>query len=585
MNIGYTVHQLLRYIILTIFAFASSARLLAYSVEINAPKEVKPLLEQYLQINQANKQTEDEELFQYRVEMVPTEVNNLLATQGYFSSQTQIQRDEKNTVKILVNPGPKTRVGSFQLELKGTIKDDPAFFQYQKELQRKWPLRPGRVFTQELWDEGKVTGLLILSREKYARARILASEAKIIPNERTADLSIEYDSGPIYRIGEIQIKGLSRYPEAIIRHQILTRPGEDYSREKLLDIQSILQNFPHFVSAIVEPDFSQEKTIDNKHMMVPILVTVQEAPLQKLNLGVGYSTDREMRGEIQYQYNNIAGKGWILAVTGKIDKLEKQGSIILTVPKRGKGYDDSFYSTYTTSNIENLRTIQRSIGAQRIRNRGLIETAWIVDYTDESLRFKDGSTETPRTLGLSYKWIRRDLDEISNPRSGNMLWLEGGGAVKGIGADTSFFNIYGTGVVYWKMGKRSILISRLEAGQVFGNNTLAIPSRWLFRAGGSNSVRGYRYNSLGVSRRGSIVHGRVLGTGTLEFQHSVYKGWRAAVFVDGGDAAQSWKTYQLHTGAGVGARWASPVGVFGADLAYGFQDKKWHFYVSMGLMF
>lgn len=571
---------------LTIVTFVSSMSLLAYDVEIKAPKEVKPLLEQYLQINNpVNKQTADEEFFQYMLEMVPGEVNTLLATQGYFSSQTQTECDEKNTVKITVNPGPKTRVSSLQLELNGAIKDDPAFPHYQKELQKKWPLAPERVFTQKLWDEGKVKGLLILSREKYARAKIVASEAKIIPNQQTADLSLQYDSGPIYRIGEVEIKGLNRYPEAIVRHQIFIRPGENYSREKLLDIQSTLQNFPHFVSAIVEPDFSQEKLSDDGNMMVPLMVTVQEAPLQKVNLGIGYSTDRQMRGEIQYQYNNIARRGWVLAVTGKMDKLERQGSIILTVPKRGSGYDDSFYSTYTTSNIENLNMIQRSIGAQRIRNRGLIETAWVLDYTDESLRFKDGSTETPRALGLSYKWIRRDLDDISNPRSGNMLWLESGGAVKGLGADTSFFSVHGTGVVYWRLGRKNTLISRLEAGQVFGKDNFTIPSRWLFRAGGSNSVRGYKYDSLGVNRRGSIVNGRVIATGTVELQHTVYKDWRAAVFVDAGDAAQSWKTYHMHKGAGLGARWASPVGVFGADFAYGFQDKQWRFYVSMGLMF
>lgn len=583
----YMKHKILWLLWLIVATLFSATCFAAYVVDIKAPQEIKPLLESYLQINNAtNKQTADEELLQYMINLVPFEVNNLLATQGYFSSTAQTQRNEQtNIVSIIVDPGPKTRVNSFQLDLKGAIKQDNAFSQYRDNLYEAWPLYPNRVFTQTLWDEGKIKGLLAISREKYARARITYSQAKINPAKQSADLSVVYDSGPEYHIGEISIKGLKHYPEGLVRNQIAMQPGESYSQEKLLNIQSTLQNFPHFVSAIVEPDFMHEKVIDTDHVIAPLVVTVQEAPLQKINFGVGYSTDRGTRGEIQYQYNNIARRGWVLAVKAKKDRLEREGGVVLTVPKRGSGYDDSFYVRYKKSNIEGLITDARSIGAQRIRKRGLIETALLLEHTKEELTFNDGSIEKPQALALGYKWIRRDLDDIANPRSGNMLWLEVGGAAKKVLSDTSFINVHGTGVVYWKLGKKNTLISRLEVGQVFAGNTLRIPSRWLFRAGGSNSVRGYKYDSLGVSRGGSIADGRVIATGTLELQRTVYNEWRAAVFVDAGDAAKNWQTYRLHTGAGLGARWASQVGVFGADFAYGFQEKRWHFYVSMGLMF
>lgn len=560
----------------------------SYTVNIEAPADVKPLLERYLDsLGLKEKRVDEEDNWSYLLDAASLNTTNLLATQGYFSPKVSVvQNAAQKTIKILVQPGPQTRVNQVHIGFSGALKNDRAFAQYQEKIDRAWSLPSKHVFTQAGWDEAKIRGLLTLSREKYAKAKIADSQASIYPEEKKADLTITYDSGPIYSIGEVHIIGLKTYPEKVVRNQIRIKPGEYYSQEKLLDIQSTLQNFPHFVSAVVEADFKHEHMIDKDHIQTPLIVSVQEAPLQKFNIGLGYSTERALRGELFYQHNNVAKQGWVLAAQIKRDKLEKIGSLVLTVPKRGSGYDDSFYVRQKESNIENLFSRATSIGTQRTRKKGLIETALVLDYTTELQRFFDGSSTKPHALGLSYEWIRRDLDDIANPRSGNMLWLEGGGAIEGLLSNTSFLSLHGTGVVYWKLGQKDTLISRMELGQVLAGNDLRIPSRWLFRAGGSNSVRGYKYNALGVNRRGSIVDGRVVGTATVEYQRIIYDAWRAAFFVDAGDAAKNWKTYRMHKGVGVGARWASPVGMFGADLAYGFQSEGgWRVYLSMGLMF
>lgn len=560
-----------------------------YTVSIDAPGNVQGLLQQFLQIGRWQTSTDiSSEQLQQLIQSVPDETGDLLATQGYFSPRVMTRLEESGSVRtvyISVEPGPQTEVSSVNIDITGTVTQDKQFEQYQKEIRRAWPLRRNRVFTQSDWDTSKRAGVQILSREKYARARLTHSEARITPETQQAELTASYDSGPLYTIGDVHITGLSRYPEKMVRQQIHLNKGESYSQDKLFALQSTLQNFPHFTSAIVAVDFANEQQIDSDHIEAPIIVNVQEAPIQKLGAGIGYGSDNGTRGELRYQYNNVADRGWVLSTDAKADRVEQYGMVTLTVPKRGSGYDDSFYIKYKKNDIQNLFSRQQSVGAQRTRKKGRIETALVLEYTKETQRFDDGSQENPRALVLNYKWIRRDLDDISNPRSGNMVWLEAGGAAKGVASDTSFFRLYGTGMLYWRLGRKDTIITRIQAGQVFATDEMQVPSDWLFRAGGSNSVRGYNYQSLGVKRRGSVVGGRVLGTGTVEYQHTVYRGWRAAVFADAGDAAQNWQEYKLHPGAGFGARWASPVGVFGSDLAYGFDDNKWRFYISMGLMF
>ena len=58
-----------------------------------------------------------------------------------------------------------------------------------------------------------------------------------------------------------------------------------------------------------------------------------------------------------------------------------------------------------------------------------------------------------------------------------------------------------------------------------------------------------------------------------------------AVFVDAGDAADSWRDFALNYGYGVGARWRSPIGPVGVDLAYGASTHKMQLHLALGATF
>jgi translocation and assembly module TamA len=130
-----------------------------------------------------------------------------------------------------------------------------------------------------------------------------------------------------------------------------------------------------------------------------------------------------------------------------------------------------------------------------------------------------------------------------------------------------------------------ILIGLAEIGQVFAAGRDGIPSENLFRTGGTSTIRGYDFLSLGVREGDAIVGGRVLALGSLEYQHPVRRDWYAAAFVDAGDAADTWGRYHAVAGYGVGARWRSPVGPVSIDLAYGEAVRDWRVHFSVGYAF
>ena len=62
------------------------------------------------------------------------------------------------------------------------------------------------------------------------------------------------------------------------------------------------------------------------------------------------------------------------------------------------------------------------------------------------------------------------------------------------------------------LGESGTLVLRGEYGRVIANDKLGVPSTFLFRAGGDQSVRGYGYQQLGVQEADAIVGGRYLLT-------------------------------------------------------------------------
>ena len=132
--------------------------------------------------------------------------------------------------------------------------------------------------------------------------------------------------------------------------------------------------------------------------------------------------------------------------------------------------------------------------------------------------------------------------------------------------------------------KFGTVVLRAELGVVLAESSQGIPQAYVFRTGGDNTVRGYAYESLGVSQGGSIVGGRYLGVGSVEYIQWIKPDWGAAVFVDAGNAVDDLQAFDVALGYGVGARWRSPVGTINLDVAYGQQVDSWRLHFSAGIV-
>lgn len=557
---------------------------LDYHVNVTAPAPLDKLLRDHLGIVRwQGSDYIDREQLDRLYAATPSEVETLLAPQGYFKPKvvSSLHLEEGRwQVRFEVEPGERTLIGDVDIAVQGPIRDEPDFQQRFAALLEAWPMPIGSVFSQSDWDAAKRRGLQNLIIDRFPAAHLAHSRADVQPDKALCQLDVAYDSGPRFTLGKVEVSGLKRYPRELIDRMLTFAPGDPYSQQKLLDFQTALQNTPYFSNVFLDVPIDPGQP-DN----VPVKVELTEAPPRKIDAGVGYGTDKGARASLGYRDANLRGKGWIGALDLNLQQREQTFDAKLQLPPDRDGYLNTISYQAQHQDISGQEVWQHTVGAVRTRVKGLIEVSQGLQFTRNWQRVDGATPKTNDALVPSFSWTRRNLDSLGDPHSGTVLNWQLGGAAKGVLSDASFLRAYGHAAWYLPVGRDSLWLLRGEAGQVVTRDPTDVPSDWLFRAGGAGSVRGYGYQSLGVQQDGATVGGRVLATGSVEFQHRVWRNWRAAVFADAGGAADRWQDYHAVKGYGAGARWGSPIGAFSFDLAYGSDAHSVRFHFSLGVGF
>ena len=511
------------------------------------------------------------------------EARNILAANGYFSPAVKATLDaavEPQVVRIAVEPGEPARVTDLDLRFSGPLADDNARADaLMKAVREDWLLPPGTIFTQLGWDRAKRRAVDIVAERLYAGARIAQSEARIDPDTRSATLAITIDSGPPLRFGALQVRGVARHDEDRVTSLWTFPPGEPFDREKLERFQRRLVGTGYFASVQVDADPAAAEGGD-----VPVRVSLIEGPRRRLELGLGYSTDTGFRGNVDWRNNDVFARDWRLRVYANVETVQQSAGINLDLPERPSGWADTVGVRGKRTDIENLQTDEVTFGVRRTavdeRSRPAFGAAFIAARQTPS----GFPTEDVYATFLDYVHTWRTTDNLLAPRRGWVAQLELGGGVPGISTQ-GFGRAIGRLAWFVPFGTSNELSFRAEAGAVLAPSTTGIPQSLLFRTGGATTVRGYNFESLGVTQGEAVVGGRYLAIVSGEYTRWIWEGLGLAAFVDAGNAADDLSGFRFALGYGVGVRARSPIGPFRLDVAYGQEDRTVRLHFSVGLSF
>ena len=563
---------------------ASSTPSLTYAVTVEAPSPLKETLlrEVGLARWQGYSEMTDDLLARLAREAIE-ETRGFAAAEGFFSAAIDVKIDRKTTpvaVTLVVDPGVPTRIASVRITVTGPASaDSPLGTETIARITKEWALPEGAQFKQEAWTLAKERAINTLTGSPYAAARIAKSEALIDPEHASADLTVELASGPAFGFGQFEITGLSKYPPSLVRNYSTIVPGTPYSDVVLNQYVRRLNASGYFASvqAKIDPETSHPEN-------ATVNIAVIEARPKRFEGGIGYSTDVQFRASASYRDVNFDGHGMQLLAEARLETRIQSGSLKFQLPPNESGWIATYGGGAERTDIESLVTRTAVIGTRWHSIEERNERAISATYYLDSQQPEGLPKETAKALYAEYEWHWRRVDDLIAPTKGYTLSLFAGGGIPGV--STRSFGRLRARYAWWlPLDKDNDLNFRAEGGAVLAGSRNGIPSKLLFRTGGSTTVRGYDFESLGVREGDAIVPGRYYGVANVDLIHWINAFWGVAAFIDAGNAVDSLSNPHLALGYGIGGRVRTPLGPFRLDVAYGQDVQKVRIQFSVGLTF
>ncbi|WP_034333666.1 BamA/TamA family outer membrane protein [Conchiformibius steedae] len=563
---------------------------LKYPVSVHTgDSEMTELLQTHLPLIQYQRKEDlDKEQIGYLAEDAPDDARNILRTEGYFNTQIQVSPQGEG-YEVRADLGKRTHIGNVSVAIGGDIVQDPQLGNYYKTATEGWKLPVGNPFRQEDWTASKVSVLSAVTRKKYPLAKLTHTQATVNPQTHSADLNVNVESGaPVY-FGELDISGVQRYPDSVVRGLADFKAGDPYDLDKLLDYQQALENNSHYSGASVQADF--ERISDGR---VPVKVSVSELKKQKFEAGLRFDSEYGLGGNIGYDHYNLFGRGYVGSVFVEADKYQTKVGAGISQPRSSKGNYFTSNLSYNRSTTQKLEKRAWKSGIWHVRERGNTEIRYGVEFIAENSRIPDSTIVLGKSHAtmLTASWKRQNIETQMRPANGYYFDGKVGTTLGKLMSSALMARASANAGYYFTPENKQLgtLALRGNLGYVYTNKKEAageVPADLMFRTGGAGSVRGYELDSIGrrLPDSTAVLPDRAMAVASLEYQYPIKDSFAAAVFHDMGGTGRQFKDIRFKHGSGVGVRWFSPVAPFSFDIAYGHHDKRLRWHISLGTRF
>ncbi len=495
---------------------------------------------------------------------------------GYYHTKASFSLQKENRcwlVTVKINKGPAVKVEKLDIQITGAGSQTPVFSGFPI------PYKRGDVLNHLKYSDFK-SSLLEAAQEKgYLAAKFVRKEILVDLKNKTATVSLHFNTGERFRYGEISVEQ-NILGEAYIRRYILLKKGDFFNATSIIEQQQLLQSSGYYSSVSVLADYTNAS-----QATIPVRIILNAAKRNHYRLKLGFGTDTGIRSKasLDRRWTGSAGKklNMSLGLSQRINEM----TTTLVVPKENPKKNNLVYSV-GVKREENTDVISESLKLGVIYT-SLASSDWkrrlSLSHLSDKTRVKgEASSQSSLTL-LGIQYAKTQADNYIFPKKGWRIRLDAEGSIDKVLSDASILQlrIHAKGIQ--KAGKGRLLV-RTDWGTTFGDKLDNLPKDLRFFAGGINSIRGYGYESLGeINSDGKVIGGKSLLEVSLEYEYPVYEKWSIAGFVDAGNAFDDISIAEIKVGAGAGIRWKSPIGSVRLDVGIpesGFKD--YHLHLSIG---
>jgi translocation and assembly module TamA len=420
--------------------------------------------------------------------------------------------------------------------------------------------------------------LAALQEDGYPLATVEAPIAFADNDQRIVNLTYHVVVGPRAPIGQIHFTGLKDVHENFVRKVLTVKPGDRYRPSRIEEARQAVGALGVFsgVSVHARPALDADGRI-------PLTFDVQERPQHAVALTGSYSTDLGVSLGASWSHRNLFGNAeqLNLSVTG----------MGLGTSTAGLGYNlsaqflkpqflrkDQVLELDLIGVREQLDAYDQTAETAAAYLRRKFSPQWSgsigVTLTYDQVA-QENTNRLYQLIGLpltvnydSTKLADLLHDPVSGARASVVVT-----PTQSFGANNlTFLVLQASGSTYFDLGEpgRSVLALRALAGSILGGSNLELPPDQRLYAGGSATVRGFAYQSIGPQfADGKPMGAKSVDAASIEFRQRILSDYGVAAFLDAGQASMGDMPFNgaVRMGAGVGARYYTPLGAVRADIA------------------
>lgn len=495
---------------------------------------------------------------------------------------------ERAYVEFIIDEGTRYRVASVTIrDPRGILS--PAYLVSNMQLQ------PGSFLTSDGMRNDARYIAEAYGRIGYVHAEV-APRTEYTAEPAVVDLLVNVDAGPKIRIGEISVAGNEYAQDKTILRELRFYPQDVADSREINDARRRLTQLRLFTDAELTLLPTEDPNVND------MLVTVEEGQTGSFIFGAGINSNSGLVGNVRLEQNNFditrlprywgdemafRGAGQRAYVSLEPGTEFQQYRVGFAEPylfdrsirfhtsasfyDRDRDiYDERRLGGEVSFGHEIRRDVMASLGAKmeqiRISDIDALAPTDVFDVEGNSL-----------LTSISLAVTRDKTDSIFRPTTGSRLTaeVEQAGAM---GGDFTFTKFYLDARRYWTireddLGRRSVFSLRGRTGLALGDP----PIFERFYAGGTGSLRGFRYRGVGPFERDEPIGGDFLLLAGAEYEFPIYdRNLSGVIFIDTGTVERSAKITTYRASAGFGFRLT--MDIFGQPvpfmLDFGFPITK-----------
>jgi translocation and assembly module TamA len=501
----------------------------------------------------------------------------VLYDQGYFGPVVKITLDgvdaaaippvnpprQVSQAVITIDPGPVFRFGTTKIA----------------------PVAPGTELP-ERFAAGQTAGLSVLKQtvasgidgwrdQGHAKAELVDQNLTARHKDQVINADLRLAPGPKLRFGDLIIKGNQDVRSKRIRQIAGLPTGEVFSPDELKRAEARLRRAGAFsAAALIEAD------VIGPGDTLPITAQITESPRRRLGFGAEISTTEGLSFSTFWLHRNLLGGAERLRLEAEVTGIggDTGGTDYILSARFDRpatfNADTNFYALATLADLNevNFSSTQLDLeaGIERIANENRTYTLglglrWA--RTDDAFGINEYTLLT-LPLGAEFDYRDNELDATKgyylNASVTPFLALSGSDNGVRTYIDVRGYKTFGS--------TRPVTFAlRGQLGSVYGPSLSEAPADYLFYSGGGGTVRGQPYQELGVDiGGGETVGGRSFVGISAEARVTVTDKIGIVGFVDAGyiGAEEFYDgSGDVHSGAGLGLRYATGIGPIRLDVA------------------